>query len=96
MKLTLAEVEHIAALARLKLTDAEKNRFAKQLSDILEYAARLGELDTEKIPPTARVLDAQLPLREDISHPGLPRDEILKNAPKIKEGQFKVPPVFGE
>lgn len=95
MKLTLAEVEHIADLARLKLTGAEKQRYAEQLSDILDYAARLDELDTDEIPPTASVLDMQLRLRPDESRPGLPPEDVLGNAAETRDDQFKVPPVLG-
>jgi aspartyl-tRNA(Asn)/glutamyl-tRNA(Gln) amidotransferase subunit C len=95
MKLTIEEVEHIAALARLELTETEKQQYAEQLSDILDYAARLDELETDSIPPMASVLDMQLRLREDESRPGLPREDVLKNAAETKEDQFKVPPVFG-
>lgn len=95
MKLTIEEVEHIAALARLALTEQEKQRYAEQLSDILDYAARLDELDTDQIPPTASVLEAGLRLREDQMRQGLSRDEVLKNAAATRDGQFKVPPVLG-
>jgi len=96
MRLSYEEVEHIAELARLNLTDDEKRKFAEQLSDILDYASRLDSLDTSHIPPTASVLDIYLRLREDESQPGLSRDQVLENAPATKENQFKVPPVFGE
>lgn len=95
MKLSLAEVEHIADLARLKLSEQEKLRFAEQLSDILEYASRLDALDTNSIPPTNCVLEMELRLRKDVAQPGLSSDEALKNAAEIKDQQFKVPPVFG-
>jgi len=95
MKLSLEEVEHIAWLARLELTDEEKNQYADQLSDILDYASRLNELDTDTIPPTARVLDQALRLREDQARPGLPPEKILENAPQTQDEQFKVPPVLG-
>jgi len=95
MKLTIEEVEHIAALARLELTEDEKQRYAEQLSDILDYAARLDELATDQIPPTASVLDMQLRLREDQSRPGLSQEEVLRNAADTQDKQFKVPPVFG-
>lgn len=95
MKLTIEEVEHIAALARLELTEDEKQRYAEQLSDILDYAARLDELATDQIPPTASVLDMQLRLREDHNRPGLSQDDVLGNAAKTQNDQFKVPPVFG-
>ena len=95
MKLTIEEVEHIAALARLELTDAEKQRYAEQLSDILDYAARLDELATDQIPPTASVLDLELRLRDDHSRPGLPTEDVLKNAADTRDDQFQVPPVLG-
>lgn len=96
MKLSINEVEHIAALARLALTDAEKQRYAEQLSDILDYVAHLDELDTEHIPPTDSVLDGTLRLREDQARPGLPHDDVMRNASETEDGQFKVPPVLGE
>lgn len=95
MKLTIEEVEHIAALARLELTDAEKQQYAEQLSDILDYAARLDELDTDDIPPMTSVLNTQLRLREDNSRPDLSREDVLKNAAETRDDQFIVPPVFG-
>jgi len=95
MKLTIEEVEHIAALARLELTDAEKQRYAEQLSDILDYAARLDELATDQIPPTASVLDMHLRLRDDRARPGLPTEDVLKNAADTRDDQFQVPPVLG-
>lgn len=96
MKLSLEEVEHIAWLARLDLTEAEKRQYAEQLSEILDYAARLNELDTGTIPPTSRVFDQPLRLREDHARLGLPRQVMLENAPETQDEQFKVPPVFGE
>ena len=96
MKLSLQTVEHIAALARLALTEDEKRQFADQLSDILDYAARLEELDTDHIPPTASVLNLTLRLREDRSTPPLSQANVLRNAPQTRDGQFKVPPVLGD
>lgn len=94
MKLTLAEVEHIAKLARLELTAAEKELYRQQLSEILDYAARLQKLDTEGIPPTASVLPPRSVLRSDEPHPGLTVDEVLRNAPQTTDDQFRVPPVL--
>lgn len=96
MKLTIKEVEHIADLARLRLTEEEKQQYAAQLSDILDYAARLDELATDHIPPTASVQDLQLRLRQDQVRPGLTQGQILKNASSSQDGQFKVPPVLGD
>lgn len=92
--LTLAEVEHIAELARLDLTAEEKERFRQQLSAILEYAARLQALDTSGIQPTSSVLPSRAALREDEPAPGLSIQQILRNAPRSEANQFRVPPVM--
>jgi aspartyl-tRNA(Asn)/glutamyl-tRNA(Gln) amidotransferase subunit C len=94
MSLTQTEVEHIAKLARLSLTDEEKSRYRQQLSSILEYVTMLQELDTSTIPPTSSVLPTQAPLRADKAHNSLLTEELLKNAPEITKDQFRVPPVF--
>ncbi len=96
MALTREEVIHIAQLARLELTEEEIARYREQLSDVLDYVARLQGLDTRDIPPTASVLPPRTVLREDEPRPGLPREEVLANAAETEAGQFKVPPVFGE
>ena len=89
MALTRAQVQHIAELARLKLNDDEIDRMTEQLSAILDYAARLQELDTEAIPPTASVVPLQNVMREDRVVPSLPRDQVLANAPdKSEDGEF--------
>jgi aspartyl-tRNA(Asn)/glutamyl-tRNA(Gln) amidotransferase subunit C len=89
MPLSRAQVQHIADLARLELTGEEIDRMTRQLSAILDYAARLQELDTESIPPTASVVPLQSVMREDIVQPSLPRDDVLRNAPdKDEGGQF--------
>lgn len=94
MPLSLQEVEHIAKLARLELTDAQKTRYRDQLEAILDHVAKLQELDTKDVPPTASVSVGQSPLRVDESLPSLPKDKLLKNAPKQADGQFQIPPVF--
>ena len=94
MSLTPQEVDHIAKLARLELTDEQKERFRGQLEAILEHFARLQELDTTDVPATASVSVGQMPLRVDEQRPSLPKDELLKNAPQQDEGQFRIPPVF--
>ncbi|PWH12763.1 MAG: Asp-tRNA(Asn)/Glu-tRNA(Gln) amidotransferase GatCAB subunit C [Anaerolineae bacterium] len=94
MPLTIQEVEHIARLARLELTEAEKTRYRQQLSAILDYVAQLQKLDTASIPPTASVFSGDSHLRPDVPCPGLSREELLKNAPEQEQGQFKIPPVF--
>jgi aspartyl-tRNA(Asn)/glutamyl-tRNA(Gln) amidotransferase subunit C len=94
MGLTIDEVRKIAYLARLSLTPEEEQRYAEQLSAILEYAARLQQVDTSAIPPTANVLSLNAPLRKDVARPSTPRDQILANATARKEGMFQVPPVL--
>lgn len=94
MELTLAEVEHIAALARLDLTQDEKERYCVQLSAILEYAARLQALDTSGIPPTSSVLPPRSVLRPDEPRPGLTLEQIFSNASQKEGRHFRVPPVL--
>jgi aspartyl-tRNA(Asn)/glutamyl-tRNA(Gln) amidotransferase subunit C len=94
MALTLKEVEHIAELARLNLTDEEKARYREQLSAILENATRLQSLDTAGIPPTSSVLPARSVLRPDQSRPGLELKALLGNAPDVEAYQFRVPPIL--
>ncbi len=94
MSLTVDEVRHIANLAKLQLTPEEERRYAQQLSSILESAARLLEVDTAQIPPTATVLPLRAPLRPDIARPCPPREKILSNAPETEAGMFRVPPVL--
>ena len=94
MKLSRVEVEHIADLARLQLTDEEKERYRQQLSAILDHVRRLQELDTSGIPPTASVLSDLGLLREDEPLPSLPLEEVLDNAPEVNKKQFLVPPVL--
>jgi len=90
MALSLAEVEHIAELAKLQLSDEEKEKMREQLSAILDYANRLQELDTEAIPPTATVLPLRNVMREDEVKPSFSREAILANAPKRRDGYFQV------
>lgn len=94
MPLSLEEVEHIAHLARLKLTKEEAKLYQEQLSEILDYAAKLQGVDTQGIPPTASVLPLHSVLRADEVQEGLQTEELLKNAPQVEADQFQVPPIF--
>lgn len=94
MSLTLTEVEHIAELARLDLTEEEKALYREQLSAILEYADRLQAVDTSHIPPTSTVLAKRTRLRRDAAEPGLSVQEALRGAPDAEQNQFRVPPVM--
>ena len=94
MALSRKEVEHIAMLARLKLSDEEIERYRKQLSSILEHFARLQTLDTTEVPPLSSVLAEAMPLRQDEPAQPLPTDDLLANAPDSNDDQFRVPPVL--
>lgn len=94
MTLSIAEVEHIANLARMDLTEDEKARFSQQLSAILEYIAELQALDTRDILPTSSVLPGRNVLRADEPRPGLDLEALLSNAPLVEDDQFRVPPVL--
>ncbi len=90
MSLTRTEVQHIAELAKLQLTEAEEALYQEQLSDILDYMQRLNTLDTEVIPPTATVLPLRSVMRDDVPRPSLSADEILANAPARAGDSFEV------
>jgi aspartyl-tRNA(Asn)/glutamyl-tRNA(Gln) amidotransferase subunit C len=94
MKLSLAQVEHVARLAQLTLSDQEKELFREQLSSILEYAQRLQQLDTSAIPPTASVLPLENVMRDDQVRPSLPLASVLANAPATENSFFRVPVVL--
>jgi aspartyl-tRNA(Asn)/glutamyl-tRNA(Gln) amidotransferase subunit C len=94
MTLSLQEVEHIAQLARLRLTEAEKTHYREQLSAILDHVARLQTLDTSGVLPTSSVLPSRRVLRSDEPRPGMTREDLLRNAPETEQDQFRIPPVF--
>jgi aspartyl-tRNA(Asn)/glutamyl-tRNA(Gln) amidotransferase subunit C len=94
MALTLEEVEHIAALARLRLTDAEKALYREQLSAILDYMTLLRRVDTSAIEPTATVLPLRTVLRADEARPSLTPEALLANAQAVAGQMFQVPPVL--
>jgi aspartyl-tRNA(Asn)/glutamyl-tRNA(Gln) amidotransferase subunit C len=95
MKLSRQEVEHIARLARLTLTEAEIVRYQEQLSDILDYAAILQSVDTSGITPVTSVLPPKAnTLRADQAGETMPLSELFQNAPDQQDDQFKVPPVM--
>jgi aspartyl-tRNA(Asn)/glutamyl-tRNA(Gln) amidotransferase subunit C len=90
MSLTRNEVQHIAELAKLQLTEAEAALYQEQLSDILDYIQRLNTLDTAAIPPTATVLPLRSVMRDDVARPSLPVEDILANAPARAGDAFEV------
>jgi aspartyl-tRNA(Asn)/glutamyl-tRNA(Gln) amidotransferase subunit C len=94
VKLSMEEVEHVAMLARLALSDEEKERFRAQLSSILEYAERINRLDTSGVEPTYHVLPLQNVWRQDRRGATLERDEVLQNAPDRDGSFFRVPRIL--
>ncbi len=91
--LTKAQVEHVALLARLELSEEEKEKYATQLNDILGHAEKLGELDTSDVPPTAHVLPLRNVMREDKVGDHLSNEAALSNAPAKEDGYFRVPKI---
>jgi aspartyl-tRNA(Asn)/glutamyl-tRNA(Gln) amidotransferase subunit C len=93
-RLSLAEVEMIAELAKLTLDEEEKRMFQEQLSAILEYAEMLQQVDTSDIPPTASAIPLKNVMRADKVSLSLPTEEALYNAPAAEQKSFKVKAVL--
>lgn len=91
MRLTKEEVEHIALLARLNLTEEEKERYRAQLSSILGLVSQLQELDTSEVEPMTSVLAKKMVLRKDDPKQGLDLKRVMENAPNVKNEHFRVP-----
>jgi aspartyl-tRNA(Asn)/glutamyl-tRNA(Gln) amidotransferase subunit C len=96
MSLTYAEVEHVARLARLRLSPEELEQMRGQLSDILDYIAMLQEVDVHGVPTTAQVTGLVSIMRPDVVTGQLSLDEALANAPDKQDGMFRVKAVFEE
>jgi aspartyl-tRNA(Asn)/glutamyl-tRNA(Gln) amidotransferase subunit C len=95
-RVSRADVEHVATLSRLALTDDEIEQLTGELGAILDYAAEVSALDTADVPPTAHPLPLVNVFRPDDPRPGLDRDEVLAEAPAAEDGQFRVPRILGE
>jgi len=93
--LSRSDVEHVAHLARLGLTSGEIGVLQGQLNHILDQYAKLAELATEAIPPTAQTIELENILREDVVVPSLPVEEVLRNAPESSGGFVVVPAILG-
>jgi aspartyl-tRNA(Asn)/glutamyl-tRNA(Gln) amidotransferase subunit C len=94
--LSRRDVQHVAHLARLGLTDAELTLLEGQLNHILDQYTKLAELDTDSIAPTAQTIELENILREDVVVASLPVDQIVRNAPDAAGGYILVPAVLGE
>jgi aspartyl-tRNA(Asn)/glutamyl-tRNA(Gln) amidotransferase subunit C len=85
------QVLHVAKLARLRLSEAEVEKMAEELSGILDHVDRIGELELDDVAPTSHVIDLENVLRADQPRPSWPRDDVLAQAPDPAEGAFRVP-----
>ncbi len=94
MPITIAEVQHIAKLAKLSFNSEELEKMAQELDAIVGYIEQLQELELDEVPPTAHVLDLSNVFREDQVQPALPVAEVLRNAPAVRQSYFSVPKVI--
>ena len=94
MKITKQEVEHVARLARLELSEQEEDKLTDQLSNILTYVEQLSKLDTTGVEPTSHVLDISNVMRDDTPRESLSQDAALANAPEKAAGHYKVPKII--
>jgi len=94
MKIARSEVEHVAGLARLALREEEVDLFTDQLNSILNYVAKLNELDTRDVEPTSHILPIKNVLRGDEKVLSMEREKVLLNAPDRTEEFFRVPKVI--
>ncbi len=94
MDIDIKQIEQVASLSRIKLTDKEKDIFREQLTDILGYIEKLNELDTDDVQPMAYATSIKNVFREDRQESSFPRQEILELSPSSANGFFKVPKVL--
>lgn len=91
--ITIKDVEHVAKLARLELTEDEKELYTKQLGDVLKYVDQMNEVDTSNVKPMTQVIDFVNVMREDEVHYDHTKEELMANAPDEENGFFKVPKI---
>ena len=95
-RISRAEVEHAARLARLALTEDEIEQLTVDLAKILDHAALVSAIDTRDVPPTSHPVALVNVFRADVPRPGLDRAEVLAEAPVAEDGRFRVPRILGE
>jgi aspartyl-tRNA(Asn)/glutamyl-tRNA(Gln) amidotransferase subunit C len=95
-RISRGDVEHVARLARLALSEQELDDLTHELGGILDYAAEVAALDTKDVPPTAHPVPLENVLRRDEIWPGVDRDEVLAQAPAAEDRRFRVPRILGE
>ena len=91
--ITVKDVEHVAKLARLELTEEEKEKFAGQLGDVLKYVEQMNEVDTSNVVPMAHAMDFVNVMREDTVKYEQTKEQLMSNAPDEEDGFFKVPKI---
>ena len=95
-KISARDVEHVARLARLDLSAAEKERMRSELDGILAYIDKLRALDTRDVPPTSHAVPVTNVMRDDEERPSLPQEDMLANAPDRHRDLFRVPKIIEE
>ena len=95
-KISLKDVEHVARLARLELSDADKERMRRELDSILAYIDKLRALDTEGVEPTSHAVPMTNVMRQDVTQPSFPQSDMLANAPERSGESFRVPKIIEE
>ena len=96
MKLSQQEVEYVAELARIQVSEEEKGQLSQHLSSILTYMEELNQVDTEGVSPMASVVSHDNVLRDDEVRESLPQDKAVGNAPVAKDGLFQVPKIISD
>ena len=91
--ITIKDVEHVAKLARLELTEEEKELYTKQLGDVLKYVDQMNEVDTSNVKPMSHAIDFVNVMREDEVYYEQTKEELMKNAPDEENGFFRVPKI---
>lgn len=95
-KISLQEVDHVARLARLELSAADKERMRRELDGILSYIDKLRALDTRDVEPTSHAVPVTNVMRDDVEQPSLPQEDMLANAPDRHRDMFRVPRIIEE
>lgn len=91
--ITIKDVEHVAKLARLELTEEEKELYTKQLGDVLKYVDQMNEVDTANVEPLSHPIDFVNVMRDDVVHYEQTKEQLMANAPDEENGFFKVPKI---
>jgi len=95
-RITLDDVDHVARLARLELSAADKERMRGELDGILSYIDKLRALDTRDVEPTSHAVPVTNVMRDDVERPSLPQEDMLANAPDRHRDMFRVPRIIEE